>query len=151
MKTQDDEEYVGTDTVPPMPFRVMVTGRDESDALVQRVSARVFHAALIDIIPPAPDTIEAGATTPVTFTVRNLGPAAGLTLTATDGRGNVLDVAPATLQLESGGESTVTVRLAVPADAAPESDTSVLLTASPSGSSSATNYARKQFTVVRRQ
>jgi hypothetical protein len=149
MKTQDDQEYVGTDTVPSKPFRVMVTGRDESDALVQRVSAQVFHAAFIDVIPPARDTIEAGATTPVTFTVRNLGPAVGLTLTATDSRGTVLAVAPAALQLEPAGESTVTVRLAVPADAAPGSDASVLLTASTPGSSSAANYARKPFTVVR--
>jgi hypothetical protein len=72
----------------------MATGTDESGATFQRVSARLFHAEQIQVIPPAIDTLAVGAATPMTFTIRNLGAAVRLTLTATDGHGTVLTVQP---------------------------------------------------------
>ena len=149
LKPIGDEEFVGRVTLPDEPFRVVVTGLDESGAQFQRIFAALFHAAVIEVIPPTLDTLVAGTTTPIVFTIRNLGPAVNLTLVASDGRGKIVPVEPPILQLDSGSEGAATVRLAVPADALSESEASVLLTAS-SDHSSSTNYARKQLTVTRK-
>jgi hypothetical protein len=150
LKSMGDEEFVGPVTLPTEPFRVVASGFDESGARFQRIFAALFHATLIEVIPPTLESVVAGITTPVTFKVRNLGPAVRLTLTASDGRGKVVTVEPPAVLLESGTETAAIVRLTVPADAASESEVSVLLTASGDGASSAMNYARKAFTVTRR-
>jgi hypothetical protein len=149
LQAVDAEEFIGSVTLPSEPFRLMATGTDESGATFQRLSAALFHAEQIQVIPPAFETLGGGAATPVTFTIRNLGPAVRLTLTATDGHGKVLTVQPSTLQLGSASEGAATVSLAIPVTEA-ERDVSVLLTASGVAPSTAMNYARKQFAVSRR-
>jgi hypothetical protein len=114
------------------------------------VFAPLFHAEQIEVIPPSVDALEAGATTPVEFTIRNFGPAVRLNLTATDNRGKVLTVDPAILQLETETDGAATVRVTVPSEAAADSEVSVLVTASGISPSPALNYARKQFAVNRK-
>lgn len=151
LKSLGNEEFVGTFSLPSEPFRVVVTGLDESGIPYQRIFATLFHAERIEVIPPTGvETVVAGTVSPVTFTVRNFGPSVRLNLVAGDSTGNVLAVEPSTLQLDQGAEGAVTVRLTLPADAAPESRLSVTLTAFSDGASPTTNYAMKEFTVARR-
>jgi hypothetical protein len=145
----DNEEFVGNVTLPTEPFRVAASGLDGAGSPWRRVYSALFHAATIEVIPPAFNTLVAGASTPVKFTIRNVGPAARVTLIATDGRGKVLAVEPSTLQLEPATEGAATVNVAVPADARPESEVSILLTTS-GADPGAMNYARKSFTVARK-
>jgi hypothetical protein len=149
LQAVDAEEFIGSVTLPSEPFRLRATGTDESGAAFQRVSATLFHAEQIQVIPPAVETLAVGVATPVTFTIRNLGAAVRLTLTATDGHGQVLTVQPSTLQLGSASEGAATVIVAIPETEA-ERDVSILLTASGVAPSTAMNYARKQFAVSRR-
>jgi hypothetical protein len=144
-----DEEFVGTIELPDQPFRVAVTGVDTSGAQFQRIFGPLFHAAVVEVVPPAVASLAAGTTTPVAFAVRNLGPAVRLTLVATDTRGKVLPVTPSALALEQGAEGTATVSVTVAADAAAESEVIVLVTATGEGPAAAANYAKKAFTVTR--
>ena len=151
LKSLGKEEFVGTFTLPSEPFRVVVTGLDESGIAYQRIFATLFHAEDVEVIPPTDvQTLEAGAVSPVTFTIRNFGPSVRLNLVAVDGRGNVIAVEPSTLQLDQGAEGVVTVRLTPPPDAGPESRLGVTLTASSDGATPTSNYAVTEFTVVRR-
>jgi hypothetical protein len=151
LKPLGKEEFVGTFTLPGEPFRVVVTGLDESGIPYQRIFATLFHAEDIEVIPPTGvGTLVAGAVSPVTFTIRNFGPSVRLNLVAVDGRGNVIRVEPSTLQLDQGAEGAVTVRLMPPPDAGPESRLGVTLTASSDGASPTSNYAMTEFVVARR-
>jgi hypothetical protein len=146
------EEFVGTVNLPGEPFRLIVTGLDESGIRYQRTYATLFHAESIEVLATtAPATVAAGAVTPVTFTVRNFGPPVHLNLVATDSRGHVIAVEPSTLQLDQGAEGAVTVPVSLPADAAPDSRVSVILTATSDGPPASTtgNSAVKELTVTR--
>jgi len=149
---ESDDEFIGLVTLPDQPFRVMVSGVDGTGSRFQRMFPALLHAEVVEVVPSnRDDTIAAGETTPVTFTIRNLGPAVRLRLTASGARGKLQPVEPSTAQIDSEAELTVTVLVTVPADAAPGSDASVLLTAAGDGASTPMNYAQKRLTVRARQ
>jgi hypothetical protein len=150
LQSTDNLEFRGTITLPTEPFRVSVTGRDESGIRVQRIWPGLFHGELIEVVPPAGETVTAGTEMPVTFTIRNHGPGVRLSLVAShDGR--IVEVEPATLDLGAGAEGIATVGLAVPADARPTSEASVRLTATRDATAAVGgfNSASKTFIVVR--
>jgi len=150
LHSTESGEFIGAIEPPREAFRVMVIGRDESGLTVQRIKAGLFHSEPIEIVPPEGQTVTAGATVPVTFTIRNHGLAAHLRLIAVDRRGTVVAVDPPALDLASGAEATATVRLLVAADAEPRSQATVHLTAT-SGAHDAVggfNSAQKTYTVV---
>jgi hypothetical protein len=150
LEPESDDEFVGPVTLPDRPFRLMVSGVDESGTRFQRVFPTLFSAETIEVIPSVGvDTVTPGESTPISFTVRNSGPAVHLRFTATGAGGKRLPVEAATADLASGSEVIVTVRVALPADAAPGSDASVLLTAAADAPSESMNYARQQLTVRR--
>jgi hypothetical protein len=143
-----DEEFVGEVTLPDEPFRVMVTGRDESGARFQRIDGPLFRGEVLEVIPSAVlESVAVGETTPVAFTVRNFGPAAHVRFTATGPSARLAPVEPPEVQLEARTEIVVYVRLTIPADARSGSDASVFLTAAADGAAESRNYARKQLTV----
>lgn len=122
-------DFIGVIEPPRGAFRVMALGRDESGLTVQRMKAGLFHSESIEIVPPEGRTAAAGATVPVTFTIRNYGLAVHLQLIASDGTGTVLPVDPPTLDLAAGAEGAATVRLRVPAERASSSEAGIRLTA----------------------
>jgi hypothetical protein len=150
LESTDRGEFFGVLEPPPEPFRVMVTGRDESGLTVQRITAGLFRGEPIDIVPPEGRTVTAGAAVPVTFTIRNHGPAVHLRLIAVDHRGTVMAVDPPALDLAAGAEGAATVRLLVPADAEPLSEATIQLTAAgdDTGAGGGFNSARKTYTIV---
>ena len=143
-------EFIGAIEPPREAFRVMVIGRDESGLTVHRMKAGLFHTEPIEIVPPEGRTATAGATVPVTFTLRNHGPAVHLALIAADGSGTVVAVDPPTLDLAAGAEGAATVRLRVPADRAPLSEASIRLTATSDANAPAGgfNSAQKTYRIV---
>ena len=150
LQSTDTGEFSGTMDLPHEAFRVVVRGRDGSGLTVQRIWPSLFHAEPIEIVPPGGKTITAGATLPVTFTIRNHGPAVRLSLVAVDGRGKVVAVDPPALDLAAGAEGGATVRFVVPPDAQPRSEVGIRLTAT-SDSTAAVggfNSAKKTLTVI---
>jgi hypothetical protein len=150
LQPSDNDEFIGMIDPPRDAFRVMVIGRDESGSTVQRIKAGLFHAEPFEIVPPEGQTVTAGATVPVTFTIRNHGSAVHLTLVASDGRGTVMPVEPPALDLAAGAEGVATVRLRVPADAQPQSRASIRLTATSDldATVGGFNSAQKTYTIA---
>jgi hypothetical protein len=151
LQPADDLEFIGTITLPIEPFRVLVNGRDDSGIRPQRVWPRLFHGEFVEVVPPAGETAPAGTEMPVTFTIRNHGPAVRLNLVSSDHRGNVIAVDPPTLELAAGAEGNAIVQLKVPADARPSSEASIRLTATSDGTAAVGgfNSASKTFSVTR--
>ena len=150
LQSTDREEFIGVIEPPRQAFRVMVIGRDEAGLTVQRIKAGLFHSEPIEIVPPEGQTVTAGATVPVTFTIRNHGLAVHLKLVAVDRRGTVMAVEPPALDLAAGAEAAATVRLLVPADAEPLGQATVHLTASSDTNDTVGgfNSAQKTYTIV---
>jgi hypothetical protein len=153
LQSGDRMEFSGTITLPSEPFRVLVSGSDEAGTRIQRIWAGLFHGEVIEIVPPEGATVVAGAQVPVTFKIRNHGAPVRLALVASDHRGKLIAVNPATLDIGASAEETVTIMLAVPADAQPSSEVSIRLTATAetTGALGGFNSAAKTFTVRREQ
>ena len=151
LPSTDDLEFIGTITLPIEPFRVLVNGRDESGTQTQRVWPGLFQGEFVEVVPPAVETALAGAELPVTFTIRNHGPAVRLNLVSSDHRGNVIAVDPPTLELGAGAEGIATIQLKVPADVRAASEVSIRLTATSDGTAAVGgfNTASKTFSVIR--
>jgi hypothetical protein len=150
LQSTGDGEFMGVIAPPREAFRVMVTGRDESDFTIQRLTAGLFHSEPIEIVPPGGETVTPGATVPVVFTIRNHGPAVHLSLVASDGRGKVTPVVPAALDLATGGEAAATVQLIVPPAVDRLSRASIRLTATSDANASegGFNSAEKTYRIV---
>ena len=151
LQSSSETEFSGTVTLPTEPFRVLVSATDESGARAQRIWPGLFHGEVIEVVPPPGETVKAGTRVPVTFRIVNHGPPVRLNLVASDHRGKVIPVEPATLDLGASAEVTAMVALTVPADAEPASEVSVHLTATADATASigGFNGARKAFTVSR--
>ena len=151
LQSSGETEFSGTVTLPAEPFRVLVSAIDESGARAQRIWPGLFHGEVIEVVPPPGETVKAGTRVPVTFRIVNHGPPVRLNLVASDHRGKVIPVEPATLDLGASAEGTAMVVLPVPADAEPASEVSVGLTATADATAAigGFNGARKAFTVSR--
>jgi hypothetical protein len=132
-----EEEYVGEiANLPSIPFRVRVSGRDRTGALYQRVSRPAFHAATVEVVAPPTVTLARGQRTPVTVSVRSVGPPARLQIVAVL-NATVLRVEPATLQLSANESRDVTVWADVPADGTPPSPEIIVTAESPTDQAAA--------------
>jgi hypothetical protein len=151
LQSRGEMEFSGAVTLPTEPFRVLVSATDESGARAQRIWPGLFHGEVIEVVPPTGETVKAGTRVPVTFRIVNHGPPVRLNLVASDHRGKVIPVEPATLDLGVSAEGTALVVLTVPADAPPASEVSIHLTATADATASigGFNGARKTFTVSR--
>jgi von Willebrand factor A domain-containing protein 7 len=151
LQSADNLEFRGTITLPTEPFRVLVNGRDESGIRAQRIWPRVFNGELVEVVPPAGETVTAGTEMRVTFTIRNHGPAVRLSLVAADHRGRIVAVEPPVLELQGGAEGIAAARLTVPADAPPNSEASIRLTATSDAAAAVGgfNSASQTFIVIR--
>jgi len=151
LQSSGETEFSGTVTLPAEPFRVLVSAIDESGARAQRIWPGLFHGEVIEVVPPPGETVKAGTRVPVTFRIVNHGPPVRLNLVASDHRGKVIPVEPATLDLGATAEGTAMVVLTVTADAEPASEVSIHLTATADATASigGFNGARKAFTVSR--
>jgi hypothetical protein len=111
-----EEEYLGEiASLPNLPFRVRVTGRDRTGAIYQRLSRASFHAATVEVVAPRMVALPRGQVTPVTVSVRNVGAPARLQIVAVL-NASVQRVEPATVQLAANESRDVIVWANVPLD-----------------------------------
>lgn len=113
-------EFVGSVTLPNVPFRVAVMGRDLSGKQYQRFFSSLFHAESVEVSAKAGfDELTAGDTKHIEFTVRNIVFPRTFNMTVTDAHQFVSKVEPKELVLGAGASGTVRVDLTVPAGTAP--------------------------------
>jgi hypothetical protein len=142
------DELTATLRLPSEPFRVAVKGVDMVGLPYQRVFRALFHAETVEVTPAATiEDLPRGSTTPVTFNVRNVGPANTFRILAVDPRRFVSRFEPRALALESGAVGTVTVWMKVPPEAGPESDGTLIVTAESQSGPRTTNSALLHFSV----
>jgi von Willebrand factor A domain-containing protein 7 len=128
-------EFVGSVSLPNVPFRVAVIGRDSNDRQYQRFFASLFHAESAEVSAnPDSDELSPGSTRQVAFKVRNIGSPRTFKITVTDTHKFLTNVEPKELALGAGESGTVQVDLTVPAATAPGvGDDLVIVAASTAG------------------
>jgi von Willebrand factor A domain-containing protein 7 len=128
-------EFVGSVSLPNVPFRVAVIGRDSNDRQYQRFFASLFHAESAEVSAnPDSDELSPGSTRQVAFKVRNIGSPRTFKITATDTHKFLTKAEPKELALGAGESGTVQVELTVPAATAPGvGDDLVIVAASTAG------------------
>lgn len=127
LTTTDREEFIGNLRLPAQPFRIAVEGTDERGLAYQRVLAHSMQLQTIEIIPLTPvEELKAGATTKMSFQVRNLGtPGAFQATVVWLGRNFMRTPAPMRLALPTGGAAAIEADVDVPADATPGTDLTI--------------------------
>jgi hypothetical protein len=107
--SRTEEEFVGEiASLPDVPFRVRVSGRDRGGAAYQRVSRAAFHAATVEVVAPQAVALVRGQRTAMNVTLRNVGAPTRLQIVAVLGA-TVLRVEPANLQLGTNESRDVIV------------------------------------------
>jgi von Willebrand factor A domain-containing protein 7 len=139
----DESEYAGEFDLPQQPFRVAVTGEDSKGNAYQRFYASLFHAETVEVVRAGDplDDLPPGKTTPVRFTVRNIGPPSNFRIVVADSKRFVSRVDPEALSLETGASATVTVDVSVPSGTPPGTGLDLTITASSTSSPAGTNGA----------
>lgn len=138
------DEFVGTLRPPAQSFRVSVSGLDASGLPYQRLFPTLFRAQPVVVtvsdggnIP----TLPAGATTKLSFIVRDLGASDSFRLVAVDNRGFVSRVSPNVLALAGGATGTFDVDVMVPAGTPDGTEVSLTATVISVSDPSVTNSA----------
>ena len=126
----EDDEFVGEIDLPPVPFRVGITGTDDTGAPYQRVDKALWRAESVEIVPGNVDTIRAGQETSLSFTVKNHGPRARYRVTATVGAEILKRVEPPIVEIEEKGQQRVTVWLPAATTSSAEASLELLVVAS---------------------
>jgi hypothetical protein len=113
-------EFVGSFVVPSQPFRVVVTGIDNLGQAFQRIFPQLFTGESVTIAASNTiDSVPAGSTSSLSYTVTNLGPASTFIITASDNQGFISGVNPPTLPLTSGASGSVMIAVTVPSNVPP--------------------------------
>lgn len=131
-------EFTGSVSLPTVPFRLAVSGRDSHDKQYQRFNTPLFHAESVEVLPKGDfDELPAGSTKHAVFAVRNLGPARAFKITVTDARKFVTGIEPKEMTLAAGQTAMVHVDLTIPAGTASGTgDDLIIVAASTTGASS---------------
>ena len=147
--SSDTREYAGTFALPPRPFRVAVRGANANGQRYQRLFHTLFHAETVEIRPAdgAPDEVARGATSPIAFTIRNVGAPASFHIIAVDGRQFISRTDPADITLGTGVSARITVDLTVPADVAEWTGFDLTVTATSTSGPNTSNGAVRHITV----
>lgn len=145
-----EEEFVGAVTLPSVPFRVSARGLDSEGNTFQRLFPPVFRAQTVEVgldLSTTPDTLPAGFTTTLEFTVTNLGSADTFVIAATDNLGLVSAVRPSVVSLGLGESATVEVDVTVPTGTAEGTVLLLSVTASSTSSPAVSNTAAVELLV----
>ncbi len=138
---QSASEFTGELVLPGVPFIVYATGVDNAGAAFQRLLPSTTRAQTVAIAPPPAKLLPPGVTTTYDFRVTNNGPANNFQVLATDDRGYLGAVAPATFPLMPGETKLVTVQLVVPQSALPGTPDTLTVTAQSTLDPSINNFA----------
>lgn len=144
------DHFLGEISLPAVPFRVSVSGVDESGLPYQRLVPVVFRAQSVSVRVDGMQVFDVlpGQVVEVPFVVTSHGAAGTYALAVTDTRGYVSAVEPATLALEAGESATVQVTLSVAGDAVPGESSEITLSATRSDDARVFNSATASARVV---
>src|SRR5690242_6003374 len=146
----DEGEYLGELRLPATPFRLAVTGEDESGHTFERVFSPLFHAETVEVTPLdlGLDGVPAGKTLPIRFKIRNAGAAREFRILAVDTKSFLVDHEPQVLSLGGGESREVPVELKIPAGTPAYTRDTVIVTATSTSAPATTNSAVVEFDVT---
>ena len=125
----DEADFTGSFDLPGTAFRVLVRGTGPLGFAFQRIVPKLIRPqvarVVVDLLS-VPDTIPAGVTTTLRFSLLNVGPAAIFDITARDDRGFVRTISPSSISLDPNGAAGIQVGV-FPPDGTPDG-TSVRVT-----------------------
>lgn len=142
------DDFVGTLTLPAQPFRVQLAGMETNGAPFQRIFPTFFRKQSVEVTTAsAVDTLRAGFTTTLSFTVRNLGAQNTFQIAVGDDRGFITRVSPTSGSLAANASGTVEVDLTVPAST-PKGTSETVSIAATSTTDQSINNGTTQFLEV---
>ncbi|MCI5134562.1 MAG: hypothetical protein D3920_05680, partial [Candidatus Electrothrix sp. AW2] len=137
------DEFAGSVTLPDVPFRVAVSGIDESGEEYERLYPTLFRAQTVKVNLDAEtetDRLPAGVTTTLRFKVENLGDStAEFSMNAVDSQSFITRATPTQLTLASGESAVFEVDLHPSEDVADNTEVSLTVTATSTDNSAITN------------
>lgn len=146
----DEGEYLGELSLPATPFRLAVTGEDESGHPFERIFSTLFHAETVEVTPldVVLDDIPAGKTVPIRFKIRNAGAAREFRILIVDTKNFLSTHEPQVLPLGAGESREVAVDLNIPAGTPAYTRDTVIVTATSTSGPATTNSAVIEFDVA---
>lgn len=145
----DESEYFGKLSLPATPFRLAVTGENESGHPFERVFSSLFHAETVEVTPLdlGLEDLPAGKTVSLRFNIRNAGAARDFRILAVDTKNFLISHEPQVLSLAGGESRELPVELNIPANPPGYSRDAVIITATATSGQSTTNSAVLEFRV----
>ncbi len=146
----DQAEYFGKVNLPATPFRLAVTGEDESGHSFERVFSSLFHAETVEVTPlnPGLEDLPAGKTVPLRFKIRNAGEAREFQVLVVDTKDFLTSHEPQVVSLGGGESREVPVELDIPASTTGHTRDTVIITATATSGPPTSNSAVVEFRVV---
>ncbi|HET7101811.1 MAG TPA: hypothetical protein VFJ52_11725, partial [Terriglobia bacterium] len=146
----DESEYFGELSLPPTPFRLAVSGKDENGRAFQRVFSSLFHSETVEVSPldAGIEDVPSGKSLPLRFKVRNAGPAREFRILAVDTKNFLTSRTPQLVSLASGESREVTVELNIPASTTGYTRDTVIITATATSGPPTSNSVVVEFRVA---
>jgi hypothetical protein len=109
------DDFVGTPTLPSVPFRLMASGLDASGAAFQRTDVPLIRPQAVRVTPTTiVDGLPQGQTVLLNFQIQNLGVAGTFNVSVQDSAGFFPSISQSSVTLDMGATATVTASVNVP-------------------------------------
>jgi hypothetical protein len=143
-------DFLGTISLPSVPFRVSVSGTDLNGSAYQREFPILYALRPVGVLVngSSANFVTAGKTTAFSFNVTNVGLPTTFLLTALDKQGFVSGVSSGSVTLLQGSSEAVTVQVTVPSSTPGGTDDTVTLTATSSTDQTVFNSADLTLTIT---
>lgn len=148
--SSDESEYFGKVSLPPTPFRLAVTGEDESGHPFERIFSSLFHAETVEVTPLdlGEEGFPAGKVAALRFKIRNVGEAREFRVLAVDTKNFLTSHEPQVVSLGGGESREVPVELNIPATTTGYTRDTVIITATATSDPPTSNSAVVEFRVA---
>jgi len=143
----DQAEYFGKVNLPATPFRLAVTGEDESGHSFERVFSSLFHAETVEVTPLdlGEEGFPAGKTAAFRFKIRNAGEAREFRVLVVDTKNFLTSHEPQVVSLGGGESREVPVELNIPASTTGYTRDTIIITATATSGPPTSNSAVVEF------
>jgi hypothetical protein len=140
--------FIGMFNLPSVPFKVVATGTDPAGFQYQRMFPTIYRAQVVGVdVEVGNGVVEAGKTTTLNFTVKNLGGPATFRANVVSELGSITRISPTLLTLGTGASATVQYDISIPSSTPLESSFTVTITATKIDDTTVFNSAMVNLTV----